>query len=204
MDREEGRIGLLTLLAQGRQHDRHHRVVALEHREKRLVEASRAIALGRRQELVFEAEGIEEGAQARVVVVPEALMRAERIGHLGQGQTERGRDQLLVRDVLGHLAQAVHVVGEREKPRRDLVVRQDPKGMAHHARAGDFAEGADMGQPGGPVARLEQGFLLPRPLQPLDELARLLEGPGGGVLRDFGESLVDGEGLGHGPGGKRA
>jgi hypothetical protein len=44
-------------------------------------------------------------------------MRAERIGHLRQRLAEMLRQQLLVRHVVRHLAQAVHIVGEGEQPR---------------------------------------------------------------------------------------
>src|SRR3712207_8111763 len=60
-----------------------------------LVESSGLVALGGGQELVLEAEVIKEFAQARVVVVREALMRAERVRHLSQRLAERGGHQLL-------------------------------------------------------------------------------------------------------------
>ena len=66
-DRQERRIGLRALLAQRRQHDVHHGVEALQHLEQRRVEAARHVAVGRRHELVLEAEMVEEGAQPRVV-----------------------------------------------------------------------------------------------------------------------------------------
>ena len=50
----------------------------LEHLEQRLVEAPAGVALGRREELVVEAERVEEGPQPRIVVVAEARMIAER------------------------------------------------------------------------------------------------------------------------------
>ena len=199
MNRQERRIGLLALLAQGRQHDRHHGIVALEHGEQRLVEAAGLVAFGRRQELVVEAEGIEEFAQARIVVMGEALMRAERIGHLRQRLAERRGHELLVRDVVRHLAQAVHVVREGDEARRDGVAGQHPEGVAHHAGAGDLAEGADMRQARGAVAGLEQSLLLAGPFEPLDELARLLERPGIGSLGGFDEGRIEGQGSGHGP-----
>jgi len=81
-DRQEDRIGLLALLAQGRQHHRLYRVVVLQRGQKHLVEAARLVPIGRRLELVLEAEGIEESAQARVVGRAEArILVAERIGH---------------------------------------------------------------------------------------------------------------------------
>ncbi len=121
-DRQEDRVGLLALLAQGRQHDRLHLVVMLQHGQQHLVEAARLVPIGRRLELVLEAERIEEGAQPRVVGRAEARMLvAERIGHRRERLAEMGRQHLLVGHVVGHLAQPVHVVGEAEQPRRDVA-----------------------------------------------------------------------------------
>ena len=47
VDRQERRIGLRPLLAQRRQHDRHHLVEMRQHLEQRLVEAARLVALRR-------------------------------------------------------------------------------------------------------------------------------------------------------------
>ena len=87
---------------------------------------------------------------------------------------------LLVGDVARHFAQAVHVVGEADQPRRDLVLGEHAEGVAHHGGAGDLAEGADMRQARGTVASLEDDGAgrLRNALQPAQDLARLLEGPG--------------------------
>ena len=197
MDRQERRIGLLPLLAQRGQHDRHDGVVALEHRQQRRVEAAGAVAFRRRQELVVEAERVEEGAQARVVVCAEAVMRAERIGHLGERLVEVLRHHLPVRDVVRHLAQAVHVVREGDEPGRDRVSGQDPEGVAHHAGARHLAEGADMRQARGAVAGLEQRLFLAGALETFDELARLLERPGVRSRRDLGKGGIHGKATAH-------
>jgi hypothetical protein len=95
------------------------------------------------------------------------------------------RHHLLVGHVVRDLAQAVHVVGERDQPRLDLVVGQHAKGMAHHGGARHFAERADMRQAGRAVAGLEDHRVLRRLLQPRHDLARLLEGPGVRLLGEF-------------------
>ena len=187
-DRQERRIGLRALLAQRRQHDLHHGVEALEHLEQRRVEAAGRVAVGRRQELVLEAELIEEGAQPRIVVRAEATDTVrERVGHLRQRLAEMRRQHLLVRHVVGHLAQPVHVVGERDQPRLHLVVGEHAEGVAHHGGARDLAEGADMRQAGGAVAGLEDHLVLRLRLQPRDDLARLLERPGVRLLGEFAQ-----------------
>ena len=152
----------------------------LEHLEQRLVEASRGVALGGGQELVVEAERVEEGPQPRIVVVAEAWMIAERVGNLRERLAEMLGHHLLVGDVAGHFAQAVHVVGEADQPRRDLVLGEHAEGVAHHGGAGDLAEGADMRQARGTVTSLEYDGAgrLRNALQPAQDLARLLEGPG--------------------------
>jgi hypothetical protein len=172
------------LFAQRRQHDRHDLFQPLQHAQQRGVEASRGVVLGRACELVVEAEGVEEGAQPRIVVRAEALMRTERIGHARQRSAEMLLQHVLVRHIVRHLAQAVHVVGEGQQPRLDLVVGQHPKCVAHHGGARDLAEGADMRQPGRPVAGLEQHLVLWRFLQPRDNLLRLLERPGVGLFSE--------------------
>ena len=187
IDRQKRRIGRRALLAQGRQHDRHHLVEALQHFEQRAIETSRHVAVGRGHEFVFEAEMIEEGAQARIVVLAETRMGAERIGHLGQRLAEMALQHLLVRHVVGHLAQAVHVVGKGDQPGLDLVVGQHAEGMTHHGGARHFAESADMRQAGRAVTGLEDHFVLRPLLQPGDDLARLLERPGAGLLGEFAQ-----------------
>ncbi len=178
-DRQEGRIGLLALLAQRRQHDRHHLVIGLQHLLQHRVEAPGLVDLGGADELVGEAEAVEEGAQARIVAGAEALIFAEGVGHLGQRLVEIGRHGLLVGHVAGHLPEAVHVVGEADEPGRHRVLGDETEGGPHHGRAGDLAEGADMGQAGRAVAGLEDDRArraVPA-LQPLHHLLGFLEGP---------------------------
>ena len=105
------------------------------------------------------------------------------------------RQHLLVRHVVGHLAQPVHVVGEGDQPGLDLVVGEHAEGVAHHGGARDLAEGADMRQAGGAVAGLEDHLVLRLALQPRDDLARLLERPG---VRLLGELAQRGGGFGDG------
>ena len=177
-DRQERRIGKRALRAQRRQHDRHHRLEVRKHFQERIVETSRRVASSRRQEFVVEAELIEECAQARVVVIGEARMRAERIGHLGQRLVEVLRHHFFVGDIVGNLAQAVHVVGKSDEPRLDRVGGEHAEGVAHHRGARHLAERADMRQAGRAVAGLEDDLVLRVPLQPRHDLARFLERPG--------------------------
>ena len=151
------------------------------------VEAAALIIFRRRREFVFEAEGVEKGPQPRIVVRSETVMRAERVRHLRQGLAEIGGDELFVRDVVGDLAQPVEVIGEGEEARRDPALGHDFEGAAHHAGAGDLAEGADMRQAGRAVAGLEQHALLTARLNSFDELSRLFERPGGRDARGFDE-----------------
>ncbi len=198
-DRQKGRIGLRPLGPQRRQHDGHHGIEAREHAQQRGVEAAGAVALGRGQELVFEPEGVEKGAQARIVVGPEARMGAERIGHLRERLAQMLRHQRLVGDVVGHLAQPVEVIREGDEPGLDLVVGEHPERMAHHGGAGDLSEGPDMRQARGPVAGLEDDGVLVGilgvALQPRHDPPRLLERPG---IRALGElAQIGGWGFGH-------
>ncbi len=158
--------------------------------EQRGVETAGRVIFRRRGELVVEAEAVEKGAQAGVVVGAEARMGAERVRHLGQRLVETGLEKRLVGHVVGHLAQPVHVVGEGQQARRNAIFGQDTEGMAHHGGAGDLAEGADMRQARGAVAGLEQNLALPRSLDARDDLAGFLERPGLG--RGENRGIVNG------------
>jgi hypothetical protein len=188
---QERAVGGAAFRAQGGEDDLLHLVVILQHAEQRLVEFAGGIAFGRALEFVVETELVQEGAKACVVVVAEAFMRAERVGHAGQRLVEMLGQHFLVRHVVRHLAQAVHIVGKGEQPGRDI--RHGGKGVAHHGGARDLAEGADMRQAGRAIAGLEQHITLVRRRAPgaRHQLARLLEGPG---LRLQGKIAVVGHG----------
>ena len=108
----------------------------------------------------MEAEAVEEFAQHRVVVCREAVVRAvEGVGHPAQRQVQVFLQQLLVGHVVGHLAQPVHIVRERDQPRLAVFgLRPDHglEGAAHQRGAQHFLEGADMRQPAGAVTGFEQ------------------------------------------------
>ena len=152
----------------------------LEHVEQRRIEPPGRVALGRREELVVETERVEKRLEPRIVVLAEARMQPERIGHLGERLAEMLSHHVLVGDVVGDFAQAVHVVGEADQPRRHLVLGEHAEGVPHHGGARDLAERADMRQAGGAVAGLEDDGAgrLRDTLQPAQDLARFLERPG--------------------------
>jgi hypothetical protein len=104
----------------------------------------------------------------------------------------------LVGHVVRHLAQAVHVVGKCDQASPDPVLGQHPKGMTHHGRARDLAEGADMRQARRAIAGLEQHFVL-RPLfQARDNRPRLFERPGAGLFGKRAQIAWAGGKIGHG------
>ena len=177
-DRQERRIGCPPLGAERWQDDALHRVIVGEHRPQCRVEAAGLVAVGGRQELVLEAEGVEEGAQPGIVVLAETGVSAERVGHLGQRLAQMLGHHLLVGDIVRHLAQAVHVVGEAEQPGRQ--VGEQAEGLTDHGGAGDLAEGADVRQARRAIAGLEQhiAFGRRRVLETLHQLAGFLEHPG--------------------------
>ena len=117
-DRQHRRIGLAALLAQGRQHHAEDVVPMAEDVADRLVEAAAGIAVGRRQEFIVEAEAVEEFAEHRIIVVGEAFVRSERVGDSGQRLAEIFAEHLRIGDIVGDLAQPVHVVAERDQPGR--------------------------------------------------------------------------------------
>ena len=183
VDRQEAGIGLLPLLAQAGQHDLHDRVVTLGRQPQRVVELARLVELGRADELVFEAEGVQEAAQHGVVVVAEAGIFTEGIGHRGQRLLQVLPQHLGVRNVVRDLPHPVQVVGKTEQARGDIADKFE--GAADHRGPRDLAEGADMRQARGPVTGLEQdvsllGILL---LVTFQHPTGFLEGPGLGIHR---------------------
>ena len=145
-DGQEGAVGGLALFAQRRQHDAHDGVIALGSAAQHRVKLARLVIVRGAGEFIVEAEGIEETAQHGVVVVAKALIIAAKgIGHGGERLVEMRLKEALVRNIIGNLAHAVHVVGETQKP--GWNIRHGFKGAAHHGGAGHFAKGADVGKP---------------------------------------------------------
>ena len=58
---------------------------------------------------------IQEGAQARIHVRPEAFMGAEGIGDRGERLAQIGGQHVRLRQIVGHFAQAIHVVGKGDQ-----------------------------------------------------------------------------------------
>ena len=172
-DRQDRAVGLLAFGAERRQHRLADRLVALEHAAQHLVEAAGAIAFGGADELVFEAEAVQERLQPLIHVVAVALGGAERVRDRGQRLLQMLRDHRGIGDVVGNCAQAVHVVGERDQPGRQIG--QAGERLAHQRGAEHLGEGADVRQPGRAVAGLEQdeAFGRRRLLDPLEQPHRL-------------------------------
>jgi len=107
----------------------------------------------------------------------EAIVRAERVRDRSQRLAKVLGQHVLVRKVVRHLAQAVHVIGEAEQPGRN--VGQALECLSHLSGPHHLAEGADVRQTGGTIAGLEQDITLVRSLavQALEKIARLGEGP---------------------------
>ena len=177
VDGQEDRVGLLALVPQASEHHRHQIVVALRRAAQNGVEPARAVEVGGADELVLEPERVEEAAQHRVVVVPEAFVGSERIGNVGQRPLQVLAQHLRVGHVVGNLAHPVHVVGKADQPGRDIADHLE--GPAYHGRARHLAEGADMRQTRGAIAGLEQDVALGGRAVAVagKELAGLLEGP---------------------------
>ena len=183
-DRQERAIGGAALGAERGQDHVPDRVVVPEHLDQRAVEAPARVALRGREKFVVETERIEEGSEPRIIVMAEARVLAERVRHLRQRLAEMRGHHLLVGDIVGHLPEPVHVVGEADQAGRHLVLGEHAEGMAHHGGAGDLAERADMRQARRPVAGLEDDGAgrLADVFEPAQDFARLLERPGLALL----------------------
>ena len=193
-DRQERRIGLAPLVAERRQHDRHHLVIGREHLQQRRVEAAGRVVVGGAGELVVRSRsGRGSGGAAHCCARRSSDTRRTGRGRAVSGWSRCARIISLFGHVVGHLAQPVHVVGEAEEPRRDRVAGQHPEGGPHHGGARDLAEGADMRQARRAVAGLEQDAArgIAALLEPRDDLPRLLERPGLRALGGLDEGRGD-------------
>ena len=90
----------------------------------------------------------------------ETVMGTERIGHARQRFAKVFGHHLLLRHVVRHFTQSVHIVRKSKQLCRDI--RYGFKGAAHHGRAHNLAKGADMRQAGRPVTGFEQYVALVR------------------------------------------
>ena len=165
-----------------------HLVVDREHPEQRRIEQAGLVALGRREELVLEAEAVEEVPQHRVVMVRKALELAERVGHVGQRLIQMLRSISWFGTFVGTL-RSPSMSSEKQMSRVSLAFGKSLKGVAHHGRACDLAERADVRQPRRSVAGLEQSHLVLAAwnfIEPGNQPPRLLERPSLGGL-SFGE-----------------
>ncbi len=186
-DGQETAIGSLTLLAERGEHDVHDLLIALGCAQENIVEPAGCVVVGRAGELVLETEGIEEAAQHRVVVVAEALEFSEGIGHARQRLVQVFAQHVLVGDVVGDFAHAVHVVGEAEQARLDLAAGERLESAADHAGACDLSKGADVRQARGAIAGLEEDGLIHAALhllQAVDNAAGFLKRPGASLVDD--------------------
>ena len=157
-DRQEGRIGLRALLAERRQHDRHHLVVGCEHLQQRRVEAARPCSSRWRSRTRRRSRSGRGSARRR------ALLAAPKLGY----SSETGRARAV--SGLSRWARIISWFGtlsgtlrspsmsseKQSEPGRDRVFGEEAEGGPHHGRAGDLAEGADMRQARRAVAGLEQ------------------------------------------------
>ena len=143
------------------------------------------ITISRADEFIVEAELIQKGLQAGIVVGAKAVMGAEGIRHLGQGHFQIPRQHLLVGDVVGNLAQAVHIIGKGHQSGRNIA--EFVKRPAHHGGSRHLAKGADVRQAGGAVACFKQHMALLGclPVDPFQQSTGLLKRPGFVVGSDF-------------------
>ena len=110
VDRQENRIGLTTFLTQRFQHDLHNVIILLSRAQQNFVKLSSGIELGRRNKLILEAEGIQEPAQHRVVMMAKALVGAKRVRHSGQRALQVFGQTVRVGHVRRHFAHPIQIV----------------------------------------------------------------------------------------------
>ena len=115
-------------------------------------------------------------AALRRVLARHAEIVAVVLPTLGAERAEMRLQQLLVRHVVRHFAQTIHVVAERDEAGR--LARQGRVSVADPRSARHLAESADMRQAGGAVSGLEQRIPSPGRGEALGDFRRLLERPG--------------------------
>ena len=157
-DRQERAVGFPPRFTQGRLDNAGDPVVQPQDIQQRFVEHAGFVTIGRAFEVVIEAEPVEKSLKTGIIVMPEAFMRAERIGHAGQRLAQMFGHHFLLGHVFRHLAQTVHIVGERKQFGGNIGHRFEC--APHHGGTHDLAKGADMRQAGRPIAGLEQHVTL--------------------------------------------
>ena len=178
VDRQEAGIGLLTFIAQGRQHDFHNGVIAFGGQPQGVIEAAGFVEFGGGDEFIFKAEGVQKPPQHGVVVVAKAFKLLVRVGDRGERFLHVLAQHLLLGHVFGHFAHAIDIVGKADQARWD--VRDHLERAADHGGTGHLAEGADMRQTGRAIAGFKQhvtffGVFL---FIAFENGARFFEGPG--------------------------
>ena len=177
MDRQDRRIGRAPVRSQRRQDHRHHLVVAFEHPDQRGIEPAALVIFCGGCKFVVETKRVKERPQPRVVVCAKTLVRAERVGNARERLAKMRRQQVAVGDVVGHLAQPIHIVGEHQQPGFNRVVGEHLESVADHAGPRHFPESADMRQTRGAIAGLENHFGPRMLLESLQKLPRFFKRP---------------------------
>ena len=172
---QEGRIGGAAIRAECRQDHVQDLGVVFRHPQQCRIKLAGTVVIGRRCEFVLKAESIQKGAQPRVIMVPEAFMCAEGIRNGRDWPPDMPGQHLLIRHIIRHLAQPIHVIAEGDQARRQA--RELREGMPDPACARHFAKGADMRQAGRAIARFKQSRFFAGSGQAGRDLARLLKGP---------------------------
>lgn len=178
-NRHKRGIARRTFLPQNRDNRLFHFFVKLQHFQKPFILPAGFITLGRRHKLVIEPERIQKGPQTGIVMMCKTFMGSERVRHRRQRQPNIFSQHVLVRHIVRHLAQTVHIIGKTDELRRN-VRRQTPEGMAHHRGPTHFPECSDMRQPRRPISRFKQHIALLRrlPAHPLQNMPGFFKRPG--------------------------
>ena len=101
-----------------------------QNRAQTIIEPPRGVAVGRADEFILKAEAVKEGLQAGIIVRTKGGVRSERVAHRCQRQAKIGLHRFAIRDVVRHLAKAVHIIRETDKP--GLRTSHHLESVAHH------------------------------------------------------------------------
>src|SRR5262245_54487495 len=109
-------VGCAAIGTECGQYDVTHLLVVAKHGQKRRIEPAAAIAFSRAQEFVAEAKAVEKDLEPCIVVLAKTAMLPKWIGNRRERLAQMALEHVLVGNVVGDLAQPIHIVRESDEP----------------------------------------------------------------------------------------
>ena len=175
-DWKERAVGGLSLSTKRRQHDRHDCLIAIKNCAQSIVKIACLVAAGRTDKFIIKPEGVQKRLQSRIVVITKGRRRTERVFHSCQRHIQIGDQLIRVWQIGRDLAKPIHIIGKTYQPCSCTCHRL--KGMTHHRRTHNLAEGANMRQPRWTISGFKDHLILATCfLKPLKQITGFGERP---------------------------